>query len=86
MLTCSFSQTLVSAAAGRPIRYEEAPLPPGADMAGLWAFLRAGGFHTPPAVAVGGGAVLEVARRPPIDVASWLAKLPLTAAPARENS
>ncbi len=73
-------QALLSAATGRPVRYDECPPPPGPDMAGLWAFLRAGGFAPPPSAAAAGGAVRAVAGRDPVAAAAWLAGLGLVAA------
>jgi hypothetical protein len=49
-------------------------------MAGLWAFLRAGGFAPPPSAAAAGGAVRAGAGRDPVAAAAWLAGLGLAAA------
>jgi uncharacterized protein YbjT (DUF2867 family) len=73
-LTAAQMKALLETKTGREIRYTCVPPPPLADMEGLWAFLRAGGFDFSSDV------VLQVTGKAPQEFAGFLDSLDLSPA------
>ena len=71
-LSAAQMQALLEAKCARPIGYKEVPPPPVADMQGLWAFLRAGGFD------MSTSTVLDVTGQAPQDFSDFLDSLDLS--------
>ena len=71
-LSAAQMQALLEAKCARPIRYTEVPPPPVAELQGLWAFLRAGGFD------MSTSTVLDVTGTAPQDFSEFLDTLDLS--------
>lgn len=71
-LSVAQMQALLEAKCARPIGYKEVPAPPVADMQGLWAFLRAGGFD------INTNTVLDITGEAPQDFSDFLDSLDLS--------